>query len=233
MGSLTESSNVRSHGCTPARETSDGFVRRALFKDGAFRFNFSCWSWRRRLKSGDSPARCRTSGSAPGAPPILEDRIGRVWNNGVAVYITTSNEQLAGALIADAQSKGFSENRIFVEPIGTNILTGSSASADDMLTLIRYALPQHEGASALWLSKVAENVLVFRVSAPTTQVTRFPTPAYSKKVGISEANYQDSLTELAGLLRSWLAAAPQPPIRQVTKNHLNMTPTPGPGRIGY
>lgn len=36
-----ESPNARSHGCRPARETSDGLARRALFKDGAFRFNFS------------------------------------------------------------------------------------------------------------------------------------------------------------------------------------------------
>jgi hypothetical protein len=138
---------------------------------------------------------------------ILGDRLGRVWNNGVAVYITTSNQQLADALVADAQSKGFSKDRIFVEPIGANILTGSSASSDDMITLIRYALPKDSRASALWLSNVANNVLVFRVSAPSTApVTRFPTPAYSKKVGLSEAAYQDSLAELAGLLRSWLAA---------------------------
>jgi len=160
---------------------------------------------------------------------ILEERIGKVWNNGAAVYITTSNEQLAGALVADAQAKGFSEDRIFVEPVGANILTGSSASSDDMLTLIRYALPQHERASAHWLSKVAENVLVFRVSAPTTQVTRFPTPAYSKKVGISEAGLQDSLSELAGLLRDWLAAEQGEPAlaeTMITSDHVDANGNP-------
>src|SRR5205823_617909 len=71
----------------------------------------------------------------------------------------------------------------------------------------RYALPKDPDAGTVWRSNVADNVLVFRVSAPSTiTVTRFPTPAYSKKVGISEAAYQDSLNELAGLLRTWLAA---------------------------
>jgi len=116
---------------------------------------------------------------------IVGDQVGRVWNNGAVVYITTSNQQLASALVADAQAKGFNKERIFVEPVGANILTGSQIDADDMVTLIRYALPQDQEAGDLWSANAASNVLVYRVSAPAIPLTRFPAPQYSKKVGIA------------------------------------------------
>lgn len=135
---------------------------------------------------------------------IVGDRLRRVWNNGAVVYVTTSNQQLANALVADAKSKGFDNDRIFVEPVGANILTGPRFTADDMVTLIRYALPKDPEGGDLWTRNAASNVLVYRVSAPAIPVSRFPAPQYSKKVAISEGDYAESLAELIALLAGWI-----------------------------
>lgn len=160
---------------------------------------------------------------------ILGERLGRIWNKGVAVYITTSNRQLADALIADAQAKGFDRNRIFVEPVGANVLTGASPSSDDMVTLMRYALPKDDAAGAAWVQGFADNVQVFRVGRPAIPVTRFGAPSYTKKVAISEAAYQGSLDELGALLKDWLLSQEARPVlieAMTSSEHVDPDGTP-------
>jgi hypothetical protein len=138
---------------------------------------------------------------------VIKNRLGAAWDNGVAVYITTANENLSRALVANARARGFNQQRIFVEPIGANILTGTGASADDMVTLIRYALPRDQSAADTWRNNAAGNVLVFRVSAAAGRIgaARFATPVYTPRESASEATYSDSLKELAVILWRWLA----------------------------
>ena len=41
------------------------------------------------------------------------------------MYITTSNQDLANALITNAKANGINPNSIFVEPVGSNVITGN------------------------------------------------------------------------------------------------------------
>ncbi len=139
---------------------------------------------------------------------IIGNQLGSTpWDGGPVVFITTSNSQLADALKADAVAGGMDGKRIFVEPIGQNSLSGLTASSDDFLTLIRYALPKDNDAGNQWRSNSTRNVLVFRVGAPSSlPVQRYATPTYSAKLPTSEAVYQNSLNELAALLQNWLGS---------------------------
>ncbi len=137
---------------------------------------------------------------------IVGDRLSKVWNGGAAIFITTSNSYLSKALIADATAKGLNSKRMFVEPVGTNVLTGPTAADDDLLTLIRFAVPKNNVAGDHWRGAVSDNALVFRVSAPSeTPVQRHPTSLYTNKsVAQDESPYRQSLAELSLILRQWL-----------------------------
>jgi hypothetical protein len=139
---------------------------------------------------------------------VIAQQLGAVpWEGGPVVFITTANSQLADALKTDAIAKGLDSRRIFVEAIGQNSQIGTHASADDFLTLIRYALPKDDAAGNQWRSNNANNVRVFRVAAPSGfTVQRYATPSYSPKLPTSEAIYQNSLNELALLLQNWLGS---------------------------
>ena len=93
---------------------------------------------------------------------VVARRLGKVWNKQAIVYITTANRKLGSALVANAKAHGFDSNRIYVEPVGANVETGSAAAANDLVTLIRYALPKNAKASAAWTSDVTGNVSGYR-----------------------------------------------------------------------
>ena len=156
---------------------------------------------------------------------VVERRLGQVWNNEAIVYITTANRKLGSALVANAKAQGFASDRIYVEPVGANVETRSDAAANDLVTLIRYALPRNANASAAWTSGVTGNVLTYRVSAAAgAPVGRFRTPSYTRKIAVSEAGYQPELNELAHLLRTWLIAHEGRPVAleaMLTSEHVD------------
>ena len=74
---------------------------------------------------------------------IVQNQLGvSPWNNAIVVYITTSNANLATALIKRAKQHGINPKSIFIEPMGSNVITGNGPEADDMVTLMRYAIPE-------------------------------------------------------------------------------------------
>src|SRR5262249_42626751 len=82
---------------------------------------------------------------------IVQNQLGvPPWNNSIVVYITTSNEKLANALIERAKKRGIDPKSIFIEPIGSNVITGNGPNADDMVTLMRYAIPRSIPLSTAW-----------------------------------------------------------------------------------
>ena len=56
------------------------------------------------------------------------------------MFITTSNQDVANNLIAKAKAKGINPNSIFAEPLGSSMHVGNAGVADDLITLIRYAI---------------------------------------------------------------------------------------------
>jgi len=128
------------------------------------------------------------------------------WNRAVVVYVTTSNTNLAAAIIKSARKHFIDPKSIFVEPIGSNMHTGNDSSADDMVTLMRYAIPKSTNAADDWTSSLSRNVLVYKVSNTTLAVKRYGEISYTPHIvnNPETASLQTAEQQLASLLQGYL-----------------------------
>jgi hypothetical protein len=143
---------------------------------------------------------------------IVQNQIGSApWGGTVVMYITTPNQNLAHALIANARRHGINPNSIFVEPVGSNVLTGNDASADDLATLIRYAVPESTSAAAEWQNALSSNVVVYKVTNTDLAVSRFGANHYTAHVSnTDETGLTTALQQLAAVLQTYLADTQTP-----------------------
>jgi hypothetical protein len=143
---------------------------------------------------------------------IVQNQLGvSPWNNATIVYITASNANLAAALVKRAKQHGIDPKSIFIEPIGSNVITGNGPKADDMVTLMRYAIPESRVTSDEWIFSLSKNVLVYKVSNLALPVKRYGKIGYTPHiVNTVETAYVPSLSralqQLATLLRNYLVA---------------------------
>ncbi len=139
---------------------------------------------------------------------IVRNQIGFIpWGRSVVVYITTSNELLAEALIHNAKKQGINPDSIFIEKIGSNVITGNDSSADDMSTLMRYAVPRSQTNANTWTDNLSENVLVYKVTNPTIEVSRYGANQYTPHQINNAENtkpIKKALHQLARLLGKYL-----------------------------
>jgi hypothetical protein len=150
------------------------------------------------------------------------------------VYITTANQTLATALIANATAQGLDPSSIFVEPIGSNVITGTSSSADDLITLMRYAVPESESAATDWQNALSSNVLVYTVTNEAMTVSRFGANQYTDHtVNTDETVLATAVEQLAALLATYLESrvptltAASYPSQPTTEDDSNGMPTAG------
>ena len=161
---------------------------------------------------------------------IVQNQLGvSPWSNVIVVYVTTSNQILAAALKQSAQDHGIDPKSIFIEPIGSNVITGDGVEADDMWTVMRYAIPESDRAAENWTKNLSRNVLVYKVSNPTLTVQRYGNIDYTRRtVNTDETTFVPSLRtalkQLATLLQNYLTAKQSPseatnqPIMATTTN---------------
>ena len=135
---------------------------------------------------------------------IVQNQFQSPWNGQVVVYVSTPNQALADDLVQQLSTNGVNAKAIMIEKIGANVRTGNGQAADDLVTLIRYAVPQDQSAADGWLNNLNANVKVYKVSKPTA-VTRYPTNRYTPRTSNSEELLRAPLDEMAGLLNNWLA----------------------------
>lgn len=137
---------------------------------------------------------------------IVQDQYGQApWGGNVIVYVTTSNETLADALIASARARGLNPDSIFIEPVGANVITGTGADADDMITLMRYAVPESPSAATDWQNELSNNALVYTVSNESLAVSRYgATPYTPHTVNTDETGLETALQQLTALLAAYL-----------------------------
>jgi hypothetical protein len=143
---------------------------------------------------------------------IVQNQIGSApWGGTVVMYVTTPNQNLAKALMANASSNGINPDSIFVEPVGSNVITGNDASADDLVTLMRYAVPESTSAASEWQNALSSNVLVYKVTNPEIAVSRFGANQYTAHVtNTDETGLTTALQQLAAVLQTYLAATQTP-----------------------
>ncbi|MBA3239248.1 MAG: hypothetical protein H0T62_13005 [Parachlamydiaceae bacterium] len=141
---------------------------------------------------------------------VVQNQYGaQPWDGTVVVYITTSNRNLARALTRKAESYGINKKSIYVEPIGSNVITGVTRSADDLTTLIRYAAPKSTSDANQWTDNLSKNVLVYKVTHSDSSVIRFGENAYTAhSINYNEThfspNLKTALQQLSKLLQSYL-----------------------------
>lgn len=126
------------------------------------------------------------------------------WNAGTIAFVTTSNRTLAETLKASAAAAGLDPKRIFVEAVGRNVHVGSGAAADDLLTLIRYAVGENAADHDAWNAANATNVQTFRVRGTSVGIDRYETPAYTVKQSTDESGFDAAHRELGTILWKWL-----------------------------
>jgi hypothetical protein len=172
---------------------------------------------------------------------IVQNQLGvPPWSNAVIAYITTSNQNLANALVERARQHGIDPNSIFIEPIGSNVITGNGREADDMVTLMRYAIPRFAPISTVWTDLIKRNVLVYKVSNLSISVLRYGANYYTPhKVNNDEKTHvppiERALQQLTTLLTNYLAAkqfssAESQPLMPTTK--VNLRGVPDAGLVG-
>jgi hypothetical protein len=163
---------------------------------------------------------------------IVKNQYRSPWDGRIVMYLTTANQDVANDVIAKARASGINPKSIFVEPVGANVQIGNGSTADDLVTLIRYALPRNSSAGSEWLGDIRKNVVVYKITSPATSVARYPTNQYTSRTGNSEIQLQPQLDELAGLLQTWLAArTPAPEV--VETNKMNKTSEDSPDGIPH
>jgi hypothetical protein len=163
---------------------------------------------------------------------IVQNQYGEPWGGRVVMYVTTSNQDVASDLMSRAKAKGIDPNSVFVEPLGSNVNVGNGRLADDLITLIRYAIPEHPSAGSDWLANVSSNVLVYKISSPSTSVKKFAPNQYTSRTGNAEITLEPQLDKLAGLLQTWLTARTPPPEVVATKR-MNKTTEDSPEGIPH
>ncbi len=137
---------------------------------------------------------------------IIENQYGKApWGGNVIMFITSSNQNLTSALISNATNQGINPDSIFVEPVGSNVITGTGSTSDDMLTLMRYAVPENESNSTAWENALSSNMLVYRVTNSNIAVSRFGANAYTAHaINSDETSLQTALEQLSSLLQNYL-----------------------------
>jgi hypothetical protein len=167
------------------------------------------WKWFVASNRSPDPERVNIIGSVGNDinNAVIAAQLGSVWDAGQVVYITTANQALAQALEASAAAAG-NASRVFVEPLGSSVNPGLDSGADDLETVIRYAVPEDSSSGSTWFSNLSDNVQVYRVSASNSRVTRYGASTYTaKRIAPELLNYSTAVSELASLMKTWLASA--------------------------
>jgi len=121
---------------------------------------------------------------------IVKNQYRSPWDGRIVMYLTTANQDVADDVITKARASGINPKSISVEPVGANVQIGNGSTADDLVTLIRYALPRNSSAGTEWLNHTDKNVVVYKITSPTASVVQYPTNQYTSRTANSEVQLQ-------------------------------------------
>lgn len=132
----------------------------------------------------------------------IERKSGEAFGQQRYVVVTSSstlNQELSEALL---RAGVLDSREIFTEPVSPDLARmGLNASADDFMTLIRYALPNDEAAGELWRKKLPLVLLRVRSKDPAFVVQPYATPERDVRIAESELNLTGSLDNLVAAVK--------------------------------
>jgi hypothetical protein len=112
-------------------------------------------------------------------------------------FIITADRDLAEEMTDALEQAGVDPDHVLVEPVARDLVTlGYGAEADDLITYMRYALPDDPAAGDAWRATLPATVLRVRDKDSSEAVDAFDIPEYVSK----ENNYSQDERLLVGRL---------------------------------
>ncbi|WP_143828001.1 hypothetical protein [Anaeromyxobacter sp. Fw109-5] len=131
-----------------------------------------------------------------GEPPWDQERF-------IVVTPDESMQEAVNAALHDGAD--IPAQHVFVEPVAPELVRlGLHSSADDLLTIVRYALPKDEVAGDLWRQELPLAVLRVRDMKAPDAIRPYATPAYDARSAISEQPLRPALDALVpAVIADW------------------------------
>lgn len=128
---------------------------------------------------------------------VIQNKSGELPWSRQRFFIITADEDLAGEMTDALERVGVNPAHVLVEPVARDLVRlGYGAEADDLITYLRYALPDDPIAGEAWRAKLPLTVLRVRDKEGVQAVDAFDIPEYVSK----ENNYSQDERLLVGKL---------------------------------
>lgn len=124
----------------------------------------------------------------------------------LVALVTTADKRTARLIKDKLIAAGLTENRIFVEGMPEQLRYGHGKSADEFMTLIRYALPDPTLAREAEAYQRDPQFIAMRLEfdLPESGKEPFPQMPFEKRTATSEARYSAAKYELMDIVRDKL-----------------------------
>lgn len=137
---------------------------------------------------------------------VIERQTGSPAWNEERFIVVTPDAGMADAMKAALQDAAHVRaEHVFVEPVSRDVVRlGPQRDADDLLTLVRYAMPDVETQGAQWRQDLPLAVLRVRDMRPHRVDQAYGIPAYEKRDAVSEQPLVPNLVALTkAVIQDW------------------------------
>ncbi|BBA36840.1 uncharacterized protein sS8_4917 [Methylocaldum marinum] len=128
---------------------------------------------------------------------VTERQSGAAFNQ-QRFFIITPDAVMERALTEALLRAGVpNRNHVFIEPVSTDLARlGLGSGEDDLMTLMRYSLPQDETAGDEWRRQLPLAVLRVRDTNTARPTEPYPKPAYDERIARSELGLKGDVENL-------------------------------------
>lgn len=120
---------------------------------------------------------------------VMQNQMGHAPWGRYAYFVITSDADLAANMTDALVSAGAAPDSIFTEPVSPDLVrVGLNASADDLITYIRYSLPVDLTAGEKWRHDLPLTILRVRDVSTKEYDNPLPIPTYTER----QANYDEN-----------------------------------------
>ena len=120
---------------------------------------------------------------------VIQRKSGEVWGK-QRYFVITSDADLAEAMTEALGRAGVPPSDVFTEPVSPDLVhLGLDREADDLITLIRYAMPDDDAAADQWRRQLPLTILRVRHIGGSPPNKPFAIPTYEPRT----ANYDETV----------------------------------------
>jgi hypothetical protein len=166
---------------------------------------------------------------------VIEDQSGAAFDQ-VRFFIITPDQLMDAAVRQAFAEIRVDEEEIFTEAIPAQVLTGLGESADEIISVIRYSMPDDGGdpgtASDTWRQELPLVVLRVRDTRPDRMPEPYPEPVLDTRTAESELGLAaDQLSLVAAVAERWGQPCQEPNCSDRAQTFLDLQ-SPPVGLVG-